>query len=183
MTGICGKRLRLRALELADREVFRQFVNDPEVMGGSNSFRPVSQSAQEKWFESAALSSSDSWFAIETLEESAVAVGTCCLVDWDPVVRQAELRIRIGDRQYWGKGLGREACELLIEHGFSDLNLERIWLRVFSNNERAANLYQSLGFALEGRLRRAAYLQGAWQDVLLMGLLKDSIDESKQDKK
>lgn len=180
--GIHGQAVLLRALTQADAETLRGFVNDPEVMQYSNSYSPVHQGQQLRWMDSALSHAGATWFGIcDAQAEGFPLIGTCCLVDFDPVVRSAELRIRIGHRPSWGRKLGREACQLLLRYGFDDRNLERIWLRVFSNNIRAIGLYQQLGFRPEGLLRRAAYLKGQWQDVHLMALLRhewQSVDQA-----
>ena len=172
-TGLRGTLVRLRALTSDDREILRSFINDPEVLQQSNTYAPVSDIQQEAWFRAAVTHQNQAWFGIETLESPASLVGTCCLVDIDWIGRVAELRIRIGDKETWGKALGSEACRLLVEFGFDHLNLERIWLRVFAPNDRARRLYAKLGFVEEGRLRRAWHLKGVTGDVIVMGLLRD----------
>jgi len=169
-TGMRGKAVRLRALTSADQETLRSFINDPEVLQNSNVYRPISDLQQEAWWKSVMANDSAVWFGIEA---ESTLVGTCCLVDIEWVGRVAELRIRIGDKQAWGKSLGSEACALLVEFGFRHLNLERIWLRVFAPNAAALRLYTKLGFVVEGRLRRAWHLQGVTDDVIVMGLLRE----------
>ena len=166
-------RVRLRALGRDDIDTLRKFINDPEVLELSNVFRPISPSQQEQWFEHATNDPNAVWFAIEELGHAPVLVGTCCLVGIDWIDRLAELRVRIGAKEAWGKSLGTEACTLLVRYAFDQLNLERIWLRVSQPNERALHLYEKLGFVIEGRLRRATYIQGTAYDVVLMGLLRD----------
>ena len=60
-----------------------------------------------------------------------------------------------------------------LEFGFDDLNLHRIYLSVFKNNERAISAYRKCGFAEEGVMREAAFIDGQWLDVALMGLIND----------
>lgn len=172
--GIKGQRVVLRSLCATDLETLRGFVNDPEVMQHSNSFAPIHEAAQRRWYESMSANEHAIWFGIAGAADPAVAlVGTCCLVDIDRVGRQAELRIRIGDKRSWGGGMGTEACSLLLRYGFEEQNLQRIWLRVFARNERATGMYRKLGFREEGRLRRGAYIGGQHDDVILMGLLRE----------
>jgi RimJ/RimL family protein N-acetyltransferase len=143
-------------------------------MQHSNVYSPINDLRQERWFEEISKSSDAVWFALaDTHQEMERLIGTCCLVAIDWVARQAEFRIRIGDKAAWGQGVGTEASRCLLRYGFADLNLERIWLRVFASNERAIRLYQKLGFQVEGRLRRAAVIRGSVEDVILMGLLRE----------
>lgn len=168
-----GERVALRAIVRSDLELLRRFVNDPEVMRFSNVFHPVSDVEQANWFESITLATDAVWFGVERVDKGdAKLVGTCCLVGVDWVSRLAEFRIRLGDRSAWGCGLGTEASRILLCYGFGDLNLERIWLRLFASNTRALRMYTKLGFQVEGRLRRAAFINGTFDDVILMGLLR-----------
>ena len=50
--------------------------------------------------------------------------------------------------------------------------LTRIELEVFAANTRAIALYRKFGFVEEGRKRQARYLDGAYEDAILMALLK-----------
>lgn len=173
-TGIQGKGILLRPIDRQDLPLLRSFVNDPEVMYFSNVYWPVSDDRQERWFEVMSQASDAVWFAIANSGSAQEeVVGTCCLVGIDWIGRLAELRIRIGNKAFWGQGIGTEATRCLVQYGFSHLNLERIWLRVFATNERALRLYQKVGFQVEGRLRRAARLPGLTDDIILMGLLRE----------
>jgi diamine N-acetyltransferase len=87
--------------------------------------------------------------------------------------RSGELQIRIGDAASRGRGLGTEAVRLLCDFGFADLNLHRIYLHVFASNSRAIGAYEKAGFVREGLLRQAAYIDGQWVDVVLMGLIRE----------
>ena len=172
--GITGTRVRLRAIRREDLETLRGYVNDPEVMQYSNQYQPISEAAQEEWFAGLGRAHDSVWFALDDVRgDEAKLVGTCCLVGIDWVSRLAELRIRIGDKSAWGCGLGTEATRILVNYAFEDLNLERVWLRVFEMNPRAIRMYEKVGFVQEGRLRRASFIQGKMVDVLLMGMLKD----------
>ncbi len=177
MPGIHGERVLLRSLARDDSERLRAFVNAPAVMQFSNTYEPVHEVKQQAWFEQALKSPHAVWFGLcDKTCDGTPLVGTCCLVDIDPIAGSAELRIRIGDTAAWGRKLGSEACALLIRYGFEERNLQRIWLRVYDHNPRAIRLYESLGFVTEGTLRRAAYIGGSWRDIRLMALLREEPD-------
>ena len=93
--------------------------------------------------------------------------------------RSAEIGIMIGERQYWNRGFGTEAMRLMVQHGFENLNLHRIFLRVFETNPRGKRSYEKVGFKLEGRMREARYLKGKYIDVCLMSILKSEWFEKK----
>ena len=54
-----------------------------------------------------------------------------------------------------------------------ELNLQRVGLYVFGDNPGAIRAYARAGFEVEGVLRRAAYIDGAYSDITVMGCLRD----------
>ena len=70
-----------------------------------------------------------------------------------------------------GKGFGTEAVRLALDYGWSVLNLHRVGLQVLAHNQRAIASYKRAGFAVEGCLREAAFIDGQWRDLVLMGAL------------
>ena len=86
--------------------------------------------------------------------------------------RSAEIGIRIGAEKDRGLGYGKEALALAVEFCWSHLNLNRLQLVVFKHNERAVSAYRSTGFKKEGLLRKAAFIDGAWVDIVLMAALR-----------
>jgi len=71
------------------------------------------------------------------------------------------------------QGLGRRLMTTTIEDAFSK-GLQRIELEVFASNKRAAHLYRKLGFVEEGRKIKARYLDGVYDDFILMALIKNN---------
>jgi RimJ/RimL family protein N-acetyltransferase len=108
-------------------------------------------------------------------------LGHVGLYNIDARVGMAEYAIMIGDREYWGRGLGRLCTVFCIEYGFRQLNLNRIYLSVLAGNSRARHLYASIGFREEGTLRQAQYKSGRYLDVVLMALLRDEYGALTQD--
>lgn len=79
------------------------------------------------------------------------------------------------DRACWGCGLGRRLIELLLAWAEQGGVVRKINLRVRVDNRRAIALYESLGFATEGRLTRDTLIDGQFHDVLLMGRAVDPV--------
>lgn len=94
------------------------------------------------------------------------------LISIDYKNRNAELIIDIGEPDYWGKGYGQEALQILLQYAFHELNLHRLSLRVFDFNERAIRLYSRMGFKQEGVMKETLFRNGAWHDIIYMGLLR-----------
>lgn len=54
----------------------------------------------------------------------------------------------IGEKAYWGKGLGKDLMKEVLEKA-RELDLNYVWLRVRKYNPRAINLYKRIGFTIE----------------------------------
>ena len=66
--------------------------------------------------------------------------------------------------------------ETLIKYGFEELNLNRIWCEVYSNND-SIHLYRKIGFKDEGILRQHVFKNGEYLDSYVLGMLKTEYNE------
>lgn len=64
------------------------------------------------------------------------------------VNKQAEYWGYIGEKSFWGKGLGKELMNEVINKALK-IGLETVWLRVRKYNPRAINLYKKIGFMID----------------------------------
>jgi len=169
-----GERIRLRALECDDLVQFVQWLNDSDVVAGLDRFLPLSMVEEEHWYERMLETPAEEHpLVIEVKDQDTwISIGDCGFhgIDWRS--RSAEAGIVIGDKTCWSQGFGTDAMRLLLKHGFDTLNLNRIYLRVFSNNVRAIRCYEKAGFVQEGRFRQAHYQDGEYWDVLVMSVLR-----------
>lgn len=174
--------MTLRAIERDDLPRLLAFNNDIEVelAGGGDppwpqSFARLTADFDRDTGAGGRDGSKDGvHFGIET---GGLIIGVIVLFNVDPVGRTAELGIAIGDKAYWGQGYGREAIGLLVDYAFRLLNLRRVFLRVHGRNERAIRAYRACGFVEEGRLRRHVWSNGDYDDLVLMGILRDEPGE------
>ena len=174
MSIIYGERVRLRAVEREDVNKFHEWVNDPEVTRGLALYLPMSFLDEENWFNLLAKRDPrEKPLAIEVNKgKNWKIIGNCGVFDLDSVNRSAELGIMIRDKSEWNKGYGAEVMSLLVNHCFETLNLNRAFLKVYTENNRAVRSYEKAGFVLEGRLREAVYKFGKYDDVLIMSVLR-----------
>ena len=168
---IKGEKVRLRAVEREDIPVFVRWFNDPEVLQYLSLYMPMSQAEEERWFERQLDARDQKVLAIETAE--GIHIGNIGLHEIDWKNRQAELGIAIGEKAYWGLGYGSDAIKTLLRFAFDEMNLHRVYLRVFDFNARAIRCYEKCGFELEGRLRQCLYQNGEYHDHLVMAVLQD----------
>lgn len=177
---IYGDRIRLRAIEREDLPLFVNWLNDKEVIAGVLQYLPFSLADEEQWFSEMQKNPVDEHpMIIEVRQDDEwLPVGDCGFhkIDWR--CRAGKVGILIGEKRLWNQGYGTEAMRLLLRHGFTTLNLNRISLDVFENNPGAIRSYEKIGFIHEGRKRQAMYKDGRYIDVLQMSVLKDEWKEA-----
>lgn len=105
-------------------------------------------------------------------------VGFVDLLELNPLEKRARLHIAIGEEGFWEQGVGYAAGSQMLEHGFSELSLERITAEVQSSNRPMLHLLEKLGFQLEGILRQHVTRQGVKQDLYLFGMLHSEFKPS-----
>jgi RimJ/RimL family protein N-acetyltransferase len=100
------------------------------------------------------------------------AVGGASLFDFDSFARHAEAGISLVASAR-GRGIGTAAIAQLVEFGFVRWNLRRIHLQAIASNTAAIRAYEKAGFVIEGRQRQHAWVRGAYEDIVLMGVLRE----------
>jgi RimJ/RimL family protein N-acetyltransferase len=80
-----------------------------------------------------------------------------------------------GFRDRWQEVAGRLVQFVPESTPRCDLNLHRIWLRVYATNARAIRVYAKAGLHQEGVMREAAWIDGAWVDEVLMASLTEEL--------
>lgn len=167
--------LRYEKFEEKHIEIYYSWRNDPEVAANDQAgfLRPMGFEEVKEW--SQRMIDGPTFIAYDGEEP----LGTCAFMNLDQRNRHAELAIVIGNKSYWSKGYGTKIMEQLLDWGFEGLNLNRLYLHVFSFNKRAIGLYEKMGFKHEGTLREMIYRDGAYHDLLAYGLLKDEYYKNK----
>ncbi|MBS3169044.1 GNAT family N-acetyltransferase [Candidatus Woesearchaeota archaeon] len=108
------------------------------------------------------------------LKETKEIIGMNSLTNVDWKNKNAEIGYWLG-KEYWGRGIMKEAIKLLLYFGFKKLKLERISATVLQPNLASAKLLEKSGFIYEGKLRRAILRRGKWYDQLCFGILKTEL--------
>jgi putative acetyltransferase len=73
---------------------------------------------------------------------------------------------------FQGQGVGTALLQAAIDMADNWLNLLRLELTVFVDNEPAVRLYKKCGFEIEGTLRRHSFRAGQYVDVYSMARLR-----------
>lgn len=73
---------------------------------------------------------------------------------------------------YWGKGIATEAAKLLIDFGFEQLNLHRIYATCDPRNIASGKVLEKIGMVQEGRMREDLLIKDGWRDSFLYSILE-----------
>jgi RimJ/RimL family protein N-acetyltransferase len=127
-----------------------------------------------RWIEKEVLEYSPAsyFFSIRALADDRL-IGDLSLdvIDWSG--RDAFVGLGIGETEYWGKGYGTDAMNVLLRFAFLEINLKRVTLNVFEYNPRAIRSYEKAGFRHEGRERQVLKKHGRRWDMVFMGILRE----------
>jgi RimJ/RimL family protein N-acetyltransferase len=87
------------------------------------------------------------------IKENKELVGGCNLkaISWENEC--AEFDIYIGE-EFISKGIGKKALQKLLNHGFFDLKLKRIYAYLLANNYKALETYYKIGFKKESTIKK-----------------------------
>ena len=169
---LVGDNIYFSPISLDDIEEYTEMVNDIKVSVGlgSVSYTNITDFESEKEFLTSIKK--EKIFAVRLLENDEL-LGNIGFNSLDMVNRNGVLGVLIGNPKHQRKGYGTEALKLILDYGFSFLNLRNIALNVFEYNEVAYKLYKKAGFKEAGRLRKAVEIMGKTYDVIIMDMLKE----------
>ncbi len=146
-------------------EPSRQWMNDKEICQLFNRvYRPLTVSAQQNWFKKIMK---DTTQLILAIEAGGVYVGNVGLKNMDSVNKRCEFYIFIGNKEYWGKGVGTEATNMVIDR-VKKMKMHKIYLHVDETNIAARKLYKKTGFVEEGVLKDELFRNGKYINMIRM---------------
>ena len=165
-------RLVLRQLREADAAALHPLLSDPDVMIWWSSGPHQSFAETEDYVKSNAAEGQGYQCWAITATGDDLALGWVILIDGKPDVKEIGYILY---RDHWGRGIAREAVGRVIEHGFDDLGLRRIFADTDPENAGSIALLERLGFQREGHLRGEWETHIGVRDSLIFGLLQGEL--------
>lgn len=149
-------KISLRKIKSSDKNYFAKWWRDKELLKlTSGILKRISDKKVERYFSAMLVNKQDCHFIIVLKNK---VIGHISLIkrvgDW------YETQIIIGEKNYWSKGYGTEAIQLLLKKA-SCLGIKKIYLEVRPQNLRAIKAYEKCGFVKMGikKYRKNKYLQ------------------------
>ena len=164
---VYGARVYLRPLAVNDASAaYSAWLNDPEV----NEFLETRQStvADLRAYIQKQIDDPNSLFMgiFDTANDTHIGNLKLQPIDWEK--KKAIFGILLGDKRYWGRGLGAEATQLIVRYAFDTVGLEEIELGVIPENKRAIQAYEKVGFETVGVRKNAINHNGILFDDVVM---------------
>ena len=171
-----GKHVSLFVVEKEDLQQLCDWRNNPDFRKHFREYRELNMAQQEKWFEEKVVKDNTTlMFSIRRNDDDEL-LGCCGFVYINWVHRHADLSLYIGwkDAYIDSEGYAEESCRLLLDYGFNELCLNKIWTEIYEFDDKKKALYDKLGFHQDGLLRQNYWYDGKWWDSrMLSKLAKD----------
>lgn len=166
---LTGERVVLRPLRPDDAEALWRLRLNP-LTWAQTTEKPLVPQTFEAFRERFDATPSDG-AADFAIDAEGTLIGRGGLFGIDPLARIAEVGLSLLAEQR-GRGYGRDALRVLVEYAFRSRNLRRVHLQTLASNAPALAAYRAVGFVEEGRLREHAWVEGAYEDMVLMAVLR-----------
>jgi len=173
MVRLMTERLLLRELALDDWSALHEVESRPEV-ARYQSFEPRTVAESRAYvaqsYNGAKQDPRETYDLAVILTSDDRLIGRCGLGITDPGQIEAMLWYTMHP-SYWGRGYATEAARAIVDFGFRELRLHRIWADCDPANDASIRVLEKLGMRREGHLRENAWIKGAWVDSLIYAIL------------
>jgi len=167
-----GQNVVLRPLSQDDAPRLLRWINDPEVRRFLEVSTPTQDHEEVEWISGLSKrKNEDIVLAIETAEGQHIGNMGLHKINWRN--RTASTGAMIGEKEFWGKGLGTEAKMLLLHYAFNTLNLRRITSQAYAFNERSIAYSKKCGYTEEGVLRQHIFRDGEYCDLVCLAVFRE----------
>lgn len=163
--------VRLRALQATDASALARLANNKKIWNNVRDRMPHPFTIQDARAFLRNLSGRDNTLVRAIILPGQVFAGTVGLhLQKSPYEGSAELAYWLGE-PFWGQGLASLAVQQLLAFGFSELQLRRVFARVYSFNQASVRVLEKNGFRCECVARAAVLKNNRVWDELTFGLL------------
>ena len=171
-----GVNIGLRAVEKEDLSLLKDWRNIVEFRKNFREVRELSMADQEDWFNSLQKTKHINYmFTIVDLKtKEAIGAAGLLYINW--VIRSADFSFYIGENnKYIGEdGKALEAAQLLIDYGFKNLNLHKIWMELYEFDTKKIQFFtKNFNFQQDAVLRDNCFEGGKYWNSYIISLIND----------
>ena len=164
--------IALRALEPTDLDTLYAWENDTKLWTVSDTIAPYSREALWHYLEdyTGDIYAQRQLRLMVTLVDDGTPVGTVDFLNFDPLNNRAELGLFI-DEVHRGKGLGRQALELLTAYARDHIGMRQLYVYIALDNEVCLKLFEDFGYRRAGVLHSWVKRGSSYRDVALLQMI------------
>lgn len=159
----------LRTVEPEDTEFLRRCRNDPTIRRWLPRTRPQNGPQTSASIADADTHDTGGVSLLVCRDEEPLGLVSLFAVSADS--GRAELSIWLSPDHH-GEGYGAAAVESIVGYAFDERRLHRVVAGALADNEASRATLESVGFSEEGRQRDHYYVDGAYRDRIVYGLLE-----------
>jgi putative acetyltransferase len=161
--------ITIRRAEPGDYESVYKIFSGPKVTRGT---LQVPYPSAEVWRKRLAEPPEGLYLLVACIDQEVVGqIGVHTFPDRPRRRHVGQLGMAVRD-DWQGKGVGTALMQAAIDLADKWLNLSRLELEVYTDNEPAVRLYQKFGFEIEGTAIQYAFRDGQYVDLYLMARLR-----------
>ena len=161
----------LRPFNPNDIDSLMEYANNSKIAANlTNQFsHPYTRDSGERFIAMATQHSPPTIFAIDINGKASGGIGLHPQTDIH--VKNAELGYWLAE-PFWGQGIMTKAVTQIVDYGFKNLDITRIFARPFGINIASQKVLEKAGFVLEGRFKDTIYKNGEYLDELFYAVRK-----------
>lgn len=169
-----GQNIKLRPMTEGDWGILTTWNNDPDVLYYAEGDDVTSRKLDEVQNIYRSVSQQAFCFIIE-LDGKPIGEGWLQRMNLKRILQRypgldcRRIDLTIGEKEYWGKGVGTETIKLLTEFGFSDQGADMIFgCDIADYNVRSLRAFQKAGYEIVAKIEQSAGRKANYvQDVAL----------------
>ena len=168
---------KLRPWTIEDIDSLVKFANNYTIAKNLMDVFPHPYSAENgmAFIEMANQNSPPNILAIEINGEASGAIGVH--PQHDIYRKNAEMGYWLAE-PYWGKGIITKAIMQMVDYGFKNWDVDRIYARPFGHNIASQKALEKAGFALEARLEKTIFKNGEYIDELIYAKRRQQVNKN-----
>jgi putative acetyltransferase len=161
--------ITIRHAEPDDYAALHRILAGPKAIWGT---LQVPFPSAERWRKRLAEPAEGTFSLVACVEDEVVGqLGLHTFPDRPRRRHVGQIGMAVGD-DWQGKGVGTALLQAAVDLADNWLNLTRLELDVYTDNEPAVRLYQKFGFVIEGTLVRFAFRDGQYVDAYIMARVR-----------
>lgn len=175
---VIGEKAYLSLSIKEDLELYAKWLNDPKINYSFGKSHDAWTLERQEAYINDYNNSDDKFFFVIVSQETDEAVGIGLIYDISYVHGKGTMGILIDENQQ-SKGFGKEASKLILEFAFNILNLNNMMLYAIEFNQKAIEMYKSIGFKEIGKRRKAYPINNNIYDEVYLDILKEEFNENR----